>query len=205
MSNKPSRDDDDFTKSEDLMESLTYGIRKLYFSGSWIEAAIGVMLDESPDSFLVGLPAIVSIEDTKSILSAMNDMPYMRFMKADIRAVSFVEGIHRDMYLEYLAINSPKVFPEIMEIIGEEPTSSSREASNKQMYEDMSDLSIQDELDRQDALEENQENVRSALSAEEVPAGILIHGLMTEEEVRDTVENAIDEGRFLPPTGKLPN
>lgn len=199
MANTPPRDND-FTKSEDLMGSLTYGIRKLYLAGSWKEIVVGVTLDESDDSVLLGLPVVLSVENDVPVLRAIDSLPFIRFIKTDIRAVSFAEGMLLDMYLQYLVTNSPKVFPELLEIIGEieriEPEGH-KDSMDENMHADMANLSIKNALNDQDDDLDIQPDI--------LLEGVLIQGTMTDSEVRNAVEKAIQEGCFIIAAGKVPN
>jgi hypothetical protein len=193
-------DDDDFTKSEDLLQSITYGIRKFYFSGSWTDLVVGVVLEETEDSFLVALPVTVRIQDTLSLIEAITDLPYMRFIKSDVRAVTSCEGIHKRMYIEFLTINSTDIFPELLDMIGETVDSNTEtpiETSNREMHEDMENLSM-------DHIEKESIQIKKSQEPPEV-SGVIVKGNITDLELKNKVETAIKEGRFIPPTGKLPN
>jgi hypothetical protein len=197
--------EDDFTDSEDLLNSITYGIRKFYLAGSWNDIIIGVMLEESVDSFLVALPAKITINDRMSVLEEVMETAYVRFLKSDFRAVTFASGMHRKMYIEYLMLKSPSVFPELLDMIGERALTDQAQGeppsqSEQEMQEDMHNLSMMDvtELPGQNNQEETLEITPPA-------EGILVKGNMSDAELKITVERALEEGRFLPPQGKLPN
>ena len=191
---------DDFTESEDLLNSLTYGIRKFYLAGSWDDMILGVMLEETQDSFLIALPAKITKNENVSILEEVMESPYVRFMKSDFRAVTFASGIHKRMYVEYLILKSPSTFPELLDMIGEKGSeqNQSEVAPHQQMHEDLQRLS---EIDISEAslIEEQVELTTSA------GEGILVQGPISDKELKTKVEKALEEGRFLPPQGKLPN
>lgn len=186
-------DDDDFTKSDDLLYSITYGIRKFYFSGSWNDAIIGVILEENNDSFLIALPARIVIEGNLSLMEAITNLPCMRFLKGDIRAVNFCEGVHNEMYIEFLTLNSPNTFPGLLDMIGETSVREQAEKAEDQMQEDMQNLS----LEHMEKGGEQEVTVESK--------GVLIQGNFTDAELQKKVEKAIRDGMLIPSQGKLAN
>lgn len=193
---------DDFTNSEDLLNSITYGIRKFYFSGSWDNIILGVVLEETIDSFLVALPVKLTIKENISELEEILEVPYVRFLKTDFRAVTFVAGLHKAMYIKYITIKSPSEFPELLNMIGEDVNTSNETQTShsiQQMREDLHEVSLREGLDipLSDTAYEHDESIPSE--------GILVKGNITDTNLKNTVEDALKEGRFLPPQGKLPN
>ena len=183
-------ENDEFTDSEDLLNSLTYGIRKFYFSGTWDDIILGVILEETIDSFLIGMPAKLSTKGNTHTLEEMTEVPYMRFLKSEFRAVSFIAGIQEKMYREYLEIKSPELFPDLLEMIGEVEIDEEGDAvrvSDEPTYDEIGELIPKEEVTIQ------------------TPEGIIVRGNITDTELKNTVEDALKEGRFLPPQGKLPN
>lgn len=184
--------EEDFTDSEDLLNSITYGIRKFYFSGTWQDIIIGVILEETIDSFLIGMPAKLSIEGNTHILEEITEVAYMRFLKSEFRAVSFAADIQEKMYREYLEIKAPTLFPDILEMIGEYSVSEV-------------ERDTEEELPGEQTYNEIGEEIPKKEEVIKTPEGIIVRGNITDIELKNTVEEALKEGRFLPPQGKLPN
>jgi len=194
---------EDFTEAEDLLGSFTYGIRKFYLAGSWEDKLLGVMLEETVDSFLIALPVrLIEMEDKQLVLEEVEEGPFVRFMKSDFRAITFAVGKQKSLYLGYLEIKSPSAFPELLDMIGEKYQSSSNPQpeepmndSIREMREDIDSISFGDEP--------NMEHEEVELPTPD--EGTLIRGNLSDSQLRTTVEDAMKEGRFLPAQGKLPN
>lgn len=170
----------EFSGSEDLLNSLSYGVREFYLTDSWDKSIIGVLLEETSDSFLIAMPMKVS--KTKNMVyleEIMPDIPYTRFLKSGVLAVIFSIDTIEKKYIEFIKANSSDLFPELLSIIGEDE------------YEES-------HIEKVEEIKET-EGTASPLK------GILLTGNLTEEELKDRVETAIAEGRFIPPNGKLPN
>lgn len=192
---------EDFTDSEDLLGSLAYGIRKFYLSGSWEEILLGVLLEETADSFLIALPARVSNKDNVYILEeVVANVPYARFLKSEFRAVSFAQEIHEQVYVQYLRAKSPSIFPELLDMIGYDIIDKDEDSpyENPSFSENPAGMG---EIEEEGfgRIEETEKEI-------DTPAGILVKGNLTDSDLHDKVEKAIEEGRFIPPSqGKLPN
>jgi len=113
-------DEDEYIESDDLLYSQTYGIRMFYTGGLHQEMMVGVILEETDDSFLVALPAIAAVDGDKVMLEELpKASPYHRFMKSGFRMVSFATKILQNAYIKYLRSASVDIFPELLEMIGE--------------------------------------------------------------------------------------
>jgi hypothetical protein len=115
---KENEIDEEFTDPDDLLQSLTYGARKFCFQGSE-DLGVGVILEETVDSFLVAMPArIISEKGRMTLISFdLDNMPYIRLMKAAVRSVAFPTALQRERYVEYLKVSSPSVFPDLLDMI----------------------------------------------------------------------------------------
>ena len=115
--------DKEYEASDDLLYSTTYGVRKFHLAGAWGDVLLGVMLEETVDSFLIAIPARLYQEADSYFIKTIEDIseePFVRFMKSEFRAISFAEGIHEKMYLEYLRTKAGTIFPDLLEMIGED-------------------------------------------------------------------------------------
>jgi hypothetical protein len=191
-------EDDDLEEikaADDLLGSLMYGIRKIHMAGSWTEIVIGVVLEEIEDSFLIGMPVKGSEEwegDTLTIkLTPVGTSPFERFFKSDIRLISFGEESLTVKYTEYLEDKSAEVFPDILKLIG----------STTDRYSDYGseDFGEEDEM-------EGSEKIEASEEVSEKGAVLVNNAKLSASELKEKVETALLEGRFLPSTsGKLPN
>ena len=115
--------DKEYEASDDLLYSTTYGVRKFHLAGAWGDVLLGVMLEETVDSFLIAMPVRLYQDADSYFIKTIEDISedaYVRFMKSEFRAISFAEGIHEKMYIEYLRCTSGTIFPELLEMIGED-------------------------------------------------------------------------------------
>jgi hypothetical protein len=110
---------DVITDSDDLLYSRFYGVRQFRFLGREIPL-VGVVLEETDDSFLVGMPVMIAGGDgymqAAPVDSGRN--PFIRLMKSAVGFVALPTEPQDDLYIEYLIENSPSVFPDLLEMIG---------------------------------------------------------------------------------------
>lgn len=176
-----SEEEEQITASEDLMDSLLYGIRMFYFSGSWSEVMLGVMLEENEDSFLVAMPAPVEKREEGIKLVGITYVPYIRFMKTEFRGVSEPTSILRESYLKFLVENSDSVFPGLMDMIGENDF-------DGEAPPEVIDLS---------------EIKGTPKVTEPEMSGVIVNAIgLTDQEVSYKVKAAMSAGTFVPLNGK---
>ena len=113
---------DEYIESEDLLFSSAYGIRILYLRDTPKEGIIGVAIEETEDSLLMGMP--VSIV-TKSSIIGPADVgflpPYVRMFKSAVSMMVMAQGPLETAYIKYLRSYAEEVFPELLEMLGESP------------------------------------------------------------------------------------
>ena len=179
---------DEYEASEDLLYSITYGVRKFHLAGSWGNTILGVILEETEDSFLIAMPAMLAKEDNSYYILPIEEVceeAYVRFLKTEFRAMSFAESELENMYTEYLRLNADDIFPELLDMINagddEECTCGNCGMPSEEEKEET-------EIKSDDSLKD----------------AVLINGKgVTEEILKIKVEKAIKEGVFIPGSGKL--
>jgi hypothetical protein len=177
-------EEEDYNESDDLLYSQVYGIRKLYFKGSWNEILLGVILDETPESFLIAMPVLLETKDEGFLLKSipgLQEEPYIRFLKSEFRAVSFAEGIQEGMYVKYLELKSPDIFDNLLELIGLEDSGSENETA-------------------MEVKELHEEHTRV-----ENHTGTVVNNGFTNEQIDAKITEAFKWGSFVPSNGKVPN
>lgn len=219
-------EDEDYSGAEDLLQSLAYGIR-MFRSGRYgQDTIIGVILEETDDSFLVGMGAGIFQDKNRMIVEELSKgAQYIRLLKSSITLVTFPEKVFELAYLDYLHAESHKIFPELLSMIGEEDETYrvmgshlDRGSGNEFDYQ-VSDrkAEISDNLG---GLEEDLEKAVEAAveAAVQVAAadvtkqkysemrqeGRLV-GNFTAEEVQKKVDEAIKCGCLISNPGTLPN
>jgi hypothetical protein len=184
-----TNDDDDYIESDDLLYSYTYGVRLLHTGSKKDEIIIGIMLEETDDSFLLGMAASISRkEDLITIEQVAQGIAYLRFIKTSFRAVSFPPPDFEEAYLHFLKSESADIFPELLEIIGESEESGWEPPFVKEV---------------EDIPEQQQQPTKSSEQATE--QGILINGTFTSDEVKSKIESAIKAGFLLINPNVLPS
>ena len=188
--NNEQFDNEDFTDSDDLLYSLTYGIRKFIFSSGWEDALIGVILEENKDSFLVAMPVKHIMVEGETFAKAIptGQDPFIRLLKASVRAVSSVEQQPERLYVEYLIQKAPEQFPELLEMIG------------------MDENYVHGEEVPEEEIKNIVEEIKQARTDNSLKDAVLINAVgVTNKEIDDKVKKAVSEGSFVPISGKLAN
>jgi hypothetical protein len=192
--------DDDFTDSDDLLHSRTYGPRQYYDSVDEENSVVGVMLEETNDSFLVAMPARIKSKDGHMVLTVEDsgNRPYIRLMKSAVRIVAFPAEPQRKIYVDYLIKYSPGVFPDLLEIIGE--TESSGQLNDEEIPINGDDEEIPDEFKISPEVAQEQ-TVGGSIDHED---GVLVNAPnVSNSDLREIVEKAMAGGFFMPPNSKV--
>lgn len=194
--------DDDFTHSDDLLHSLTYGPRQYYDSVDEENSVVGVMLEETNDSFLVAMPARIKSKDGHMVLTVEDsgNRQYIRLMKSAVRIVAFPAEPQRKIYVDYLIKYSPVVFPDLLEMIGE--TESSGQSNNQEIQIDGDDEEIPGEFKISPEVAQEQ----PAGNSIDLEDGVLVNAPnVSNSDLREIVEKAMAGGFFMPPNSKVAN
>lgn len=111
---------DEYSESDDLLYSQAYGIRQFAISDRLDLIVLGVMLEESEDSFLVAMPIQIKFEGGHTEFKRVDIMnqSYIRLMKSAVRIIAFPDALQEKMYVDYLFEKSSNLFPELLAMIG---------------------------------------------------------------------------------------
>jgi len=116
-------EDGDPTEEDVLLYSHFAGPRIFVINDSSKTNITGILLDESEDSFLVGLPVKFSRETTgkeKIIIEPYIPVPYFRLMKSSVFSVMFSFDPYLALYLDYVKETGVKLYPEALEYLNVE-------------------------------------------------------------------------------------
>jgi|SRR5450759_3380941 len=110
---------EDITDSYDLLHSHFYGVRQFVFQGGE-DPFVGVVVEETDDSFLVAMPTSIKTEEVPIVLTVVDsgEVPYIRLMKSAVRFVALPTEPQNHLYIVYLMESSASVFPDLLEMIG---------------------------------------------------------------------------------------
>jgi hypothetical protein len=106
-----------------LLFSANPGPRIFVTCNMNVDSIIGLVLDESDDSFLVALPARMAELDQKdseekiTIMLPFIKAPYIRLLKANVGIVSYLFEPFSEPYREYVKEFGIKVFPDAQDFL----------------------------------------------------------------------------------------
>ena len=203
-SNNDQKNDinEEFTDSDDLLHSLTYGERQFYDSVDEENSVVGVMLEETNDSFLVAMPARIKSKDGHMVLTVEDSCKcsYIRLMKTAVRIVAFPAEPQRKIYVDYLIKYSPGVFPDLLEMIG--VTVDYGQSNNQEIPFDVDDEEIPGEFKISPEVAQEQ----PAGDSIDLEDGVLVNAPnVSNSDLREIVEKAMAGGFFMPPNSKVAN
>lgn len=111
-------DDENVTEEDILMFSTYPGPRVIVLNDAKKTNILGLVLDETDDSFLVGLPAkAVKDKDDGYKITPLFPVPYIRMMKSSILTTMYTFDVIDVMYKEYLDTKGREIYPEVAEYI----------------------------------------------------------------------------------------
>ena len=113
--------EEEVLSEEDILLYSTYsGLRIFVLNNAAMTNILGVLLDETEDSFLVGLPAVVvEGRPVESAIEPFLPVPYTRLMKSAILTLMYTFGVYQERYLEYINAKGKELYPEIDDYIEE--------------------------------------------------------------------------------------
>lgn len=143
-------DPNDVSAEDSLMYSHFSGPRIFILNDNDKFNMFGVLLEESDDSFLVGLPAKMTSEDGEVKVEPFMPVPYSRFMKSAILSVSYTFGIFHELYMNYVETKGAELYPEIADYIEEDAeleTESAESTIITPIDADITDISLSSEVE----------------------------------------------------------
>lgn len=110
--------DDEFVSEEDsLLFSVLPGPRIFTLNNVNSTTMLGVLLEETEDSFLVGLPSRLIDSEAGLKIDPFMSVPYMRLIKNSVLSVLYPFGVFKEKYIPYLIEQGPTIYPEIADIL----------------------------------------------------------------------------------------
>ena len=114
--------EEDLTPEDVLLYSTFAGPRLFVLNNANMTNVLGVLMDESDDSFLVGLPIRLmndGNDPTKIKAEPFAPVPYIRVLKSAIITVSYLYGIFESEYTKYILEKGAALYPEITDYLEE--------------------------------------------------------------------------------------
>lgn len=113
--------EDEITEEASLLYGIDPGPRILVLNNPSTTTLLGVVLEETEDSFLVAIPSRLTEgpkgREDEHIISPFVPLPYIRLMKSAVMSVMYPYGEFADKYLEYLAEKGESIYPELSEVM----------------------------------------------------------------------------------------
>jgi hypothetical protein len=170
MTKKEEIDDidvfDDYSEEDELLYSLSMGPRIFNLNNSNGTTMLGVLMEETDDSFLVGLPSRLIQNDGVYKVEPYLPVKFARFFKNSIVSTMFLFDKFYDTYIEYLQTRGKEIFPELVE---------SLEFNEEDLIENFSVEKIKTKLSDEEA-EELAKKLEDIVSR----GGVIVNGTTTK-------------------------
>jgi hypothetical protein len=187
-----SDDGEEYSCSDDLLLSYMYGPRQFFIAGNLANPVVGVVLEETQDSFLVAMPVQIVTENCVTTVTAVGSAgdPFVRLMKSAVTFINFPCGPNEQIYEEYILENAPNVFPELPQLIGLEDIP-------EQLIDEEDSIDADDEFSIEDAPEKAASSI--VREVEEVVNG----PNLSHSDVEEKYQKALLGGYFIPTDSKV--
>lgn len=101
-------------EEDELLFSTSPGPRIFNLNNATGTTLLGILIEETEDSFLVGLPSrLLDVEGEMKIDPYM-PITYARFMKYSVLSVTFLFGIFLEKYVDYLKTTGRELAPDLV-------------------------------------------------------------------------------------------
>lgn len=171
-------EEDDLTPEYSLMYGIDQGPRIFVFNNADSTTLLGVMLEETDDSFLVAIPSklvqvppITSSSTTETKIVPFIPVPYLRIFKSAILTTMYLYGEYAEKYLEYLKDKGEDIYPKLLEVMD-----SIREELGEEGSEDIDEEILELSLNTDSGVEQKAEG-------------------MSDEELKDYLKNKYNKGK----------
>lgn len=111
----------------DLLESFDVGPRIFVLNNASGTTLLGVVLVETKDSFLVGLPSRMLDVGGSYVIEPFISAPYTRILKSSVTSVSYLVGVFEEPFLAYIEENFDKALPNYVDVLDLSPRTPSLE------------------------------------------------------------------------------
>lgn len=106
-------EEEDLSPEGILLFSTQPGPRLFTLNDGHMTVIAGIMLEETDDSFLVGLPArIVQTDANRYDVIPHSTSPYSRLLKSATMVVEYITGVFEVCYMDYVREKGPEIFPQ---------------------------------------------------------------------------------------------
>ncbi len=114
-------EEDETTPEYSLMYGTDQGPRIFVFNNAESTTLLGVMLEETDDSFLVAIPSKLihgpKGKETEHIVVPFIPVPYIRVMKSALMTTMYLYGEYAEKYIAYLKERGEDIYPELQDVM----------------------------------------------------------------------------------------
>lgn len=171
--------EDDLTPEYSLMYGIDQGPRLFVFNNADSTTLLGVMLEETDDSFLVAIPSkLVQVAQpanstgTETKIVPFIPVPYIRIFKSALLTTMYLYGEYAEKYLEYLKDKGEDIYPELLDVMDSIREQLGEEEGSEDIDEEILELS----LNTDSGVEQKAEG-------------------MSDEELKDYLKNKYNKGK----------
>lgn len=113
--------EEEVTPEYSLMYGTDAGPRIFVLSNAEATTLLGVMLEETDDSFLVAIPSKLvhgpKGKESDHQVVPFIPVPYLRVFKSSLMTTMFLYGEYEDKYLAYLQEHGEEIYPELQDVM----------------------------------------------------------------------------------------
>lgn len=153
-------DDIEMTDENTLLYTLMAGPRVFVLNNNAMTNVLGLVLDETDDSFLVGIPGIIKDSMGGYHVEAFAPTPYMRLIKSSVISVMYLMPPVHQMYMDYVEKKGREIYPEIDEYLDSEEAEETAAVASEPITPDTTEVSL--------TAEETTENKVQGMSDDEL-------------------------------------
>lgn len=153
-------DDVEMTDENILLYTMMAGPRVFVLNNSEMTNVLGLVLDETDDSFLVGIPGIIKNTMGGYNVEAFAPTPYMRLIKASVVSIMYLMPPVHQMYMDYVEKKGREIYPEIDEYLDSEEAEETAAVASEPITPETTDVSL--------TSEETEENKVQGMSDDEL-------------------------------------
>lgn len=112
-----SNAEDMISEEDGLLFSTFPGPRLLILNNASQTNLLGVVLEETEDSFLVGLPSRLIDSGSDLQVEPFVKVPYLRLLKSSVLTVLYLFDVFKEKYLAYLIEHGTTLYPDLSDIV----------------------------------------------------------------------------------------
>lgn len=110
-------DPDNITEEDALLFGLGVSARLFTLNNEANTTLLGILLEETDDSFLVGIPSRLVKSGEEHFIQPFAPVPYFRLLKNSVMSVMYPFGIFTEKFNEYVKTEGVELYPPLADIM----------------------------------------------------------------------------------------